>query len=110
MTNSGEVYRRFGRLLARSRERAGLTQEKLAASLGLSRTSVTNIERGRQPIQLHTLYAISDTLGAELVDLLPAVPRSEADLSIDPRALNDLNIKQEQFVRKIAKSAKSKGR
>jgi transcriptional regulator with XRE-family HTH domain len=44
----------------------------LADELGLSRTSVTNIEKGRQPVQIHSLYMIARLLTVELKDLLPS--------------------------------------
>lgn len=105
MANREEVYSRFGRMLARCRERAGLTQEKLAGLVGLSRTSVANIERGRQPVQLHTLYVVADALGVEIPDLLPAVPKPNSGLPIESRQVDQLNIKEEQFLRKIASPA-----
>jgi len=111
MSDRNEIYRRFGRLLTRRRKKAGLTQEKLATFLGLSRTSIANIERGRQPVQLHTLYSIADALDAEILDLVPALPRSDNALPIDPGQVGDLNVKEEQFLRKIASPVtKPKGR
>ena len=65
-------YRQFGRLLAEARRKKGISQELLADELGLSRTSITNIEKGRQPVQLHSLYCIARLLGVELKDLLPS--------------------------------------
>jgi transcriptional regulator with XRE-family HTH domain len=47
------------------------TQAELAALLDMSRTSVTNLERGRQRIPLHQLLRIADALGCELGELLP---------------------------------------
>ncbi len=65
-------YRQFGQLLAQVRRKKGKSQEFLADELGLSRTSITNIEKGRQPIQLHGLYRIARLLGVELKELLPS--------------------------------------
>lgn len=65
-------YRQFGQLLAQVRQKQGISQEMLADELGLSRTSVTNIEKGRQPIQLHSLYLIARLLSVELKELLPS--------------------------------------
>ena len=65
-------YRQFGRMLAEVRRKKDLSQERLADELGLSRTSVTNIEKGRQPIQLHSLYRIARLLGVEIKDILPS--------------------------------------
>jgi transcriptional regulator with XRE-family HTH domain len=66
-----ELYLQLGKRIRAARKDAGLTQAELAASISLSRTSVTNIERGRQQILLHTLYDIASTLGIDAADLLP---------------------------------------
>lgn len=50
-----------------------MTQEKLAQIIGLSRTSVTNIEMGRQHVSLHHIYAIADALGVHPDVFLPHV-------------------------------------
>jgi hypothetical protein len=39
----------------------------------MSRTSVTNIERGRQKMLLHTLWDIAGAVGVEASELLPKV-------------------------------------
>lgn len=67
------VYVEFGRNVRRLREREGfgLSQDALSKRVGLSRTSVTNIEKGRQQVSLHALYAFADALGVEPTALLP---------------------------------------
>ena len=99
-TRSDELfYRQFGRILAAARNKKNMSQEVLARELGLSRTSITNIEKGRQPVQLHTLYHISKLLAVELKDLLPAPqlvqrPESSQDVNVS-RAdwLQTMNVK-----------------
>jgi transcriptional regulator with XRE-family HTH domain len=49
----------------------GVTQEYLAGSLGLARTSVTNIEAGRQSLSAWTLWCVANALGAQVGDFLP---------------------------------------
>jgi len=48
-----------------------ISQEKFAEKLGLSRTSVTNIETGRQAVTMNKLFKICETLGVESKELLP---------------------------------------
>lgn len=48
-----------------------MSQDDLAASVALSRTSITNLESGRQQVPLHTLYEIAEALGSSLKELLP---------------------------------------
>lgn len=65
------VYYRVGGRIRKARMAAGLTQAALANIVSLSRTSITNIEKGRQPIQLHTLFSIASALKMKVSDLLP---------------------------------------
>jgi transcriptional regulator with XRE-family HTH domain len=60
-----------GAAMRTSREAVGMSQSVLASSLGLSRTSVTNIENGKQPISIHHLYLAAAALGLSVRDLLP---------------------------------------
>lgn len=66
-------YIEFGQNVRRHRQRVGvkLSQESLAKRVGLSRTSVTNIEKGRQQLPLHMLYSFADALGVDPIALLP---------------------------------------
>jgi DNA-binding XRE family transcriptional regulator len=74
------VHERFGINVRVRRLRAGLTQDQLATTIGLSRTSVANIEQGRQQVLLHHAWAIARALGAESIDELVgfAVPAADA--------------------------------
>jgi transcriptional regulator with XRE-family HTH domain len=71
LLNRELLFREFGILLAGERRRKHLTQAQFAARVGLSRTSVTNIERGRQAVQLHQLYAFALALQIDVSKLLP---------------------------------------
>lgn len=64
-------YEAIGQLIRAARLNAGLTQEALASQLGLTRTSITNIEVGRQRIQVHMLLDIAARLGVPPASLLP---------------------------------------
>jgi transcriptional regulator with XRE-family HTH domain len=64
-------YAEVGRRVRLARERAGLTQDALAGRVSLSRTSVTNIEKGRQKVLLHTLCNLADALGVTPEVLMP---------------------------------------
>jgi transcriptional regulator with XRE-family HTH domain len=61
----------FGILLAGERRRKRLSQSQFAARVGLSRTSVTNIECGRQGVQLHQVYLFASALQIDMANLLP---------------------------------------
>jgi transcriptional regulator with XRE-family HTH domain len=46
------IYRQFGSKIAALRTTLGLTQDELAKRVGLKRTSIVNIEAGRQRVLL----------------------------------------------------------
>ena len=65
------LYIEFGKRVRSARGKAGLTQEMLASRIGLSRTSVTNIEKGRQKVSLDMVYTVAKALGVDPVTFLP---------------------------------------
>ena len=96
-----------------------MTQEAFAKAVGLSRTSITNIESGRQPVSLHTLYAMADILAVEIGDLLPPSPKNAVALVLtgepeskltgeEKKQLEMLSVKESSWLRKIAKAAPQK--
>jgi transcriptional regulator with XRE-family HTH domain len=87
-----DLYRELGRKLRQAREAQGLSQEKLARQLGVSRASVVNIEAGRQRAPLHLLWQFSDALGTDLTLLIPR--REELLLSSEEISLDQDMIKQ----------------
>ena len=54
-------------------ETAERKQQNVADALQLSRTTVSNLERGRQRVFLDQVYECAVILDAELTDLLPPV-------------------------------------
>lgn len=48
-----------------------MNQDQLAELVGLSRASISNIENGRQPITVQTLWKIAQALGVPLRILVP---------------------------------------
>lgn len=69
-----------GKRIRALREMHELTQADLAKTLGLARTSITNLEAGRQIIQLATLEALASTFDVTIAALL-----GEADLPVLPK-------------------------
>jgi transcriptional regulator with XRE-family HTH domain len=76
-----------------------LSQDSLARAVGLSRTSITNIEKGRQPVQVHLLVKIADALGATSASLLPAQPKDARRVSGE--ALRKLPAESKRWVEKV---------
>jgi len=71
MDDHEKFYVEFGRRVRRAREKIGLTQEALATLVSLTRTSITNIEKGRQKIVIHTLVDLATALKTSCTNLLP---------------------------------------
>lgn len=94
------IYVEIGKRISRARIALGLSQETLAVKVGLQRSSVTNIERGRQRLMVHTLFDVARALHVSLLDLLPADATSiddHATISAD-RISDDID---KQFVMKV---------
>jgi transcriptional regulator with XRE-family HTH domain len=65
------LYREIGKRLKERRLELGLTQEQLAEASDVLRTSITNLEAGRQKTPLHVLYELCAVLEIEIFELLP---------------------------------------
>ncbi len=66
-----DLYLYVGSAIRQARRTKKLTQAGLASAVGLTRTSISNIEKGRQKLLLHTFYEISEVLNADPIQLLP---------------------------------------
>lgn len=64
-------YLTVGEKIRAARKQSGLSQEGLAKAIGLKRPSMSNIEKGRQNLLLHTLVDIAEALGTDANALLP---------------------------------------
>ena len=74
------LYKEFGEVLRKARSDAGLTQQQVADRVGLTRTSITNIERGNQHIALHQLFLLASAVGRKPSELLPDRAAAPEDL------------------------------
>jgi transcriptional regulator with XRE-family HTH domain len=66
------IYATIGLAIRSRRDLIGMTQASLAEKTGLSRTSVTNIERGGQALLVHQLLEIARALRVSPTSLLPS--------------------------------------
>ena len=67
-----QLYHYIGQRLKDQRGALGLTQQQVARQTGVERTSITNIEAGRQKLPLHLLYHLCDVLEIDVREVLPA--------------------------------------
>lgn len=72
MVDDVQLYKTIGERLKQLRLEAGMTQAQLAAATGVLRTSVTNIEAGRQKPPLHLLYRMCVVLDVEVSSIVPS--------------------------------------
>ena len=63
----------FGNAVRHLRQKQGLSQEKLAALAGLSRTYQSEVERGVTIVSLLTIAKLADALGLSMSQLLKHV-------------------------------------
>lgn len=64
-------YRAVGELVRAARSAARMTQAQLADGANLTRSSIANIEAGRQRVPLHVFAMIAEALDTEPAKLLP---------------------------------------
>jgi len=73
MDPNWQLYKKIGELIRKYRREKKFTQDRLADSVGLTRTSITNIESGMQKIQIHNLYSIAQVFNVPANKLLPEI-------------------------------------
>ncbi len=106
--DSDSLYGQFGRLVRGHRQRLGLRQDQLAERVGLSRTSITNIERGRQKVLLHQVFLLAESLEISPEALLPSVGMAEVSPRIEQKLAEHLRGAEKEWARRIVVSG-SKG-
>lgn len=86
------LYRLVGERVRAARQRLepSFSQAQLAERLDMSRTSIVNIEAGRQRPPLHVLWRIADALETELALLVP--DRAEYVARGKPVALDEQTV------------------
>ena|SRR5712664_1587999 len=106
--DEAQLYKDFGRLVRDHRRRLKITQEQLAEQIGLSRTSITNIEQGRQKVLLHQMFALAESLKIRPEALLPAVAIFDVSPRIEEKLGKHLKGSEKDWGRLIVASG-SKG-
>lgn len=103
------LYVEFGKLVRGYRKRSNLTQDELAERVGLSRTSITNIEQGRQKVLLHHVFLLAESLGVGPGALLPSA-RTHPVPELEQKIPADLTGAEKNWVRRVmASSANERG-
>lgn len=96
-----ELYIELGKKIKNAR--GTRSQADLAKASSLSRTSITNIEKGRQHLPLHTLYTIANALEIPIVELLPDQNQFAENAFLE-NIPNDLHPEELEWIREVASS------
>ena len=89
---TNRFYEELGRNINAARRGKNVTQQQLADAIGISRPSLTNIEKGNQKILIHTVFELAGALGIDVAVLLPARNR--------PSALDKFDSSQRELITK----------
>ncbi len=68
------------------REQRGLSQHQFAKMIGMDRSYLINIEKGKRNVSIDMLTRIAVGLGVWVADLFPPAPESGLVLGDEPRA------------------------
>ena len=102
-----EIYAALGQSIAARRKKVPLTQKKLADMVRVSRATIANVERGKQAVSVHNLYAIADALNVEEIsELLPPLQRRNSLVDLEVKSsYGSINENEALSVRKLIDNA-----
>lgn len=89
------IYKEFGQRLRIARKTAKLSQQQVGVSVDLNRTSITNIESGRQHINLHTFFRLASAVGVKPESLLPQWTDNVVNDPATERAIQKIGLSDE---------------
>lgn len=103
MTREDVIYEEIGKRIREARENKKLTQEELGKLVDLTRTSITNIERGKQKIAIDGLYKFANILSVTVFSLLPneSVLLDNIELPGNEDKLNEVDSDVLDFAKRI---------
>jgi transcriptional regulator with XRE-family HTH domain len=70
MYNDDKKFRVIGQRIKKLREERGWSQEVLASQLGIVRSYLADLERGRQKPGTVMVWALSHFLGVSMIDII----------------------------------------
>ena len=90
---TAEADKRVGACVRAARVKAGLSQSKLAAELGITFQQLQKYEKGKNRIAVSTLLLIADALSLPVQSFFTSVERQASDPSDWPDLLSKDNIR-----------------
>ena len=70
--HQSDLYKDIGSKIRDTRKAKGFTQQFLADKMNVERTSITNLENGKQRPPLHFIYELCNFLDADICKILPS--------------------------------------
>lgn len=98
------LHEELGKKIRNRRIRRDYTQDELSKRVQISRTSLTNMERGRQRILVEQLYRIAKALEVEPAELLPTA-RELARANSDSAPSEVVPLSVQRFVDRVGRSS-----
>jgi len=101
-------YVGLGALVREARLKRKMSQEQLGDAVKLSRTSINNVEKGRQKLLLDAFCKVAIAVGEEPQSFLGRYLESTKSAPVEKQIM-ELDAQEQQFVRDaIAKSKRKK--
>jgi transcriptional regulator with XRE-family HTH domain len=96
-------YSQLGKNILEIRKRQNIKQETLATHVGFTRISISNIETGKQKVQIHTLIELAEYLKVPILDLIPSLElvKFEIDSRLEKKISNAEISRNAQAVEKV---------
>lgn len=91
-------YAELGARVKAARVRCGITQTELAAALGLTRSSIANLEGGRQHPPIHTIVELAGLLDFEVPGVVVSDRPAALLATTAEQALAELSRAQQALV------------
>lgn len=101
MPKTDPLYAQFGKLIRGYRRRHKITQLQLGDRIGLTRTSITNIEKGRQKVLLHQVFQLADALQVNPETLLPRQFTRESESQIEDKIPKNLKGPERDWIHRV---------
>ena len=98
MRDTLAFYKKLGENIRGARKAIGKSQDEIGTAIGMQRSSISNIEKGRQKLLLHTFSELADVLGIEPTKLLPKKAESLALAAKAEKILATLPDEERAFV------------
>ena len=93
-----KFYVGIGDKIKKVRTKRDYSQDDLAKFLDLTRTSVVNIEKGRQRPPIHTLFEIASFLNVPVEDLFPTVKeKQQIDFTLLEKRFKGISMDKEKI-------------